>query len=69
MSACQPREAQQQPSLGRVQTGEVEQEILANMWEDWGLRSALEESVESPQAWVPGGLMRYAGARARGSAK
>ena len=36
---------------------EAEQEILANMWEDWGLRSALEESVESPRAWVPGGLM------------
>ena len=44
-------------ALGRVQTGEVEQEIIANMWEDWGLRSALEESVESPRAWVPGGLM------------
>ena len=27
-------------ALGRVQTGEVEQEILANMWEDWGLLSA-----------------------------
>ena len=48
-------------ALGRVQTGEVEQENMANMWEDWGLRSALEESVESPRAWVPGGLMPVRG--------
>ena len=48
-------------ALGRVQTGEVEQEIIANMWEDWGLRSALEESVESPRAWAPGGLMPVRG--------
>ena len=44
-------------ALGRVQTGEVEQEMfLSNMWEDWGLWSALEESMESPRTWVPGGL-------------
>ena len=53
-------------ALGRVQTGEVEQEILANMWEDWGLRNALEESLESPRAWVPSGLMLvHTGARER----
>ena len=42
-------------ALGRMQTGKVEQEILVNMWEDWGLRHALEESVESPRKWVPRG--------------
>ena len=44
-------------ALGRVQTGEVEQEVLVNMWEDWGLRHALEESVENPRKWVPSGPM------------
>ena len=31
------------------------------MWEDWGLLSALEESVERPRAWVPGGGMPVRG--------
>ena len=43
--------------LGHVQTGEVEQEIMVNMWEDWGLQHALEESIESPREWVPRGQM------------
>ena len=53
-------------ALGRVQPGEVEQEILVNMWADWGLRGALEESLESPAGVGPG--WAHAGARARGSA-
>ena len=32
-------------ALGRVQMGEVEQEIMVNMLEDWGLRHALEECI------------------------
>ena len=50
-----PKTSGMAAALGRVQMGEVEQEILVNMWEDWGLRHALEESVESPRKWVPRG--------------
>lgn len=43
--------------LGSVQMGEMDDAIVQNMWEDWGLCNALDECLACRQTWVPKGPM------------
>ena len=53
-----PRTDGMATTLGRVQLGEMDAEIVDNMWEDWGLCNALDESLSCRQSWVPRGPMQ-----------
>ena len=41
-----------------LQLGEMDAEIVDNMWEDWGLCNALDASLSCRQPWVPRGPMQ-----------
>ena len=53
-----PRTDGMATTLGRVQLGEMDAEIVDNMWEDWGLCNALDASLSCRQPWVPRGPMQ-----------
>ena len=50
--------------LGDVQCGDVEHDVVRNMWEDWGLKDSFAECLDCLRTWHPEGpLPQHARAR------